>query len=307
MIAEAVRSYPLHKYRFLDITEVAKKVGLKSAPQSSHAEELLVHCYAQASLLNHFAEPQVRRFAVFRRAQLFLVGVTVTALALGVAGTAFHFDRASQVSARIDARERSALAALSESQNILNLMREQKLASDLVRDSSLFYQRQMRTAPAAPGALLREVSTILGEFPRVRLLQIDWLASDDDKALVPYAVVAANGTLEVTANDQRGSAAPSDAVNVADDPNPTWRGANFQSAIIDAAITPFDGDFRAALAEVERIAARLNTVPRLRATVERGPLDVRSTASIYATGNRTGTPPEARFVIRVVRRSGART
>jgi hypothetical protein len=311
MVADAVRSYPLRRYRFLDIASVADTIGLSPAPQSSHAEQILVHAFAKTPIRNHFADPPLRRFATFRRTRNWLFGVTAAALAIGIGGTAFIFNQVNAISSRIEARERAARSAEGEYQTIFNTMRAQKLASDVVRDTSAFFNKEMRTQGVAPGAMLRDLSRIFSEFPRVRLLQIVWASSGDEKFSPPYGVLPPNGTLEVTSTAKGAgetavqTVTPSDTSSTATE-NPVWRGAAFQVAMVDAAVTPFDGNFRATLAEIERFAARLNTVPGLSATVQRRPLDVDTTASIVATGARSGDPAEARFVVRVVRRMGGK-
>jgi hypothetical protein len=181
----------------------------------------------------------------------------------------------------------------------------------VVRDTSAFYTNEMRTQPAAPGAFLRDISNVMGEFPQVKLLQVVWTTNNDEKTAVPVKVMSKNGTLEITSrtgasdgvSDQareRAAATPTPAENE----NQPWRGARVQIAMIDAAITPFEGNFRATLDEVTRFANRLNTMPGLKARVEQLPLDVGPTARLDATGRRSGRPPEARFVIRVVRDVG---
>jgi hypothetical protein len=308
VIADAIRKYPSLKYRFLDIEEVSNKIGLKKSPSSSHAEQILVHTYAQAGLENHFAEPLLRRFAVFRKVRIGLFALTAAILAVGVAGTAFNFHQASQISNRVNVRENVARNLQSEYQTIFNAMRQQKLASDVARDTSAFYNSQIRPQPAAPGAMLSELSNVFAEFPRVKLLGLTWTIGTEERTMPTFNAVPPNGTLEVVSDAK--SAVPGAAGSVqsvgnaaqANDPNPAWPSAKLQFAIIDAAITPFDGDFRATLAEVERFKARLNTMPKIKATIESMPLDVRSTATITATGKRVGAGlPEARFVLKVVR------
>ncbi len=313
VIADAIRKYPSLKYRFLDTEEVSIKIGLKKPPSSSHAEQILVHMYAEAGLENHFAEPATRRFAVFRKARMGLFALTAGILAIGVGGTAFNFHQASQISSRVDARENAARNLQSEYQTIFNAMRQQKLASDVARDTSAFYNTQIRPQPAAPGALLSELSNVLAEFPRVKLLGLTWTIGTEERTTPYFNAVPPNGTLEVTSDAK--SAVPGVVQTVANalnasgnnaqalsDPNPAWPSAKLQFAIIDAAITPFDGDFRATLAEVERVKTRLNAVPGFKVSIETMPLDVRSTAIISATGKRVGAGlPEARFVMKVVR------
>ncbi len=315
MITDAIRKYPALKYRFLDVEQVSTKIGLKKPPSSSHAEQILVHTYAQTGLPNHFAEPQMRRFAIFRKARIVLFAFTAAVLTVGVAGTAFNFFEASQISNRIDARESVVRNSQSEYQTIFNTMRQQKLASDVARDTSAFYKSQIRPQPAAPGALLSDVSTVMAEFPRVKLLGLTWSVGADERAIPYYTTMPANGALEVTSDlksaspvvaggpvNSPGANPNANNAQTANDANATWPGAKVQFAIIDAAITPFDGDFRATLAEVERFKTRMNAVPGLKTTIESMPLDIRSTASIIATGKRTGFGlAEARFVLKVVR------
>ena len=175
-----------------------------------------------------------------------------------------------------------------------------------------FYRSQIRPQPAAPGALLSEVSTVIAEFPRVKLLGLTWSVGADERATPYYTTMPTTGTLEVTSKDKvvAGSAVQSLANTIgassgtgdAANNDPIWSGAKVQFAIIDAAITPFDGDFRATLAEVERFNARMNALPGLKTTIESMPLDIRSTASIISTGKRTGIGlTEARFVVKVIR------
>lgn len=306
VVADAVRSYPLRRYRFLDIGEAAASLGLSPAPSSSHAEQLLVQAFAKAPIRNHFAEPRVRRFATFRRARNVLFGATAAVLALGIAGTAFHLYQAAQLSSRIDARENSVRKLEAEYQAVVNTLRTSQLASDVVRDTSAFYTNEMRTQPAAPGAFLRDISTVIGEFPRVTLLQVAWSTNNDSKANLPMKPMPKRSTLEITsrtgAREEPGER--SNGATPVENESPPWRGTRFQIAMIDAAIKPFDGNFRATLDEVARFATRLNTVPGLKARVEQLPLDVGPAARLEATGRRSGKPPEARFVIRIVRDVG---
>ena len=251
----------------------------------------------------------MRRFAIFRKARISLFALTAAILAVGVAGTAFNFHQASQISSRVNVRENIARNLQSEYQTIFNTMRQQKLASDVARDTSAFYNNQIRPQPAAPGAMLSELSNVIAEFPRVKLLGLTWTIGTEERMTPSFNIVPPNGALEVVSDAKSavpGAAAGAQSVgNAAQanaDPNPAWPSAKLQFAIIDAAITPFDGDFRATLAEVERFNARLNTMPKIKATIESMPLDVRSTATITATGKRAGAGlPEARFVLKVVR------
>jgi hypothetical protein len=311
MIADAIRPPPQLRYRFIDIEEAAKRVKLATPPTSSHAETLLTHIYADSPLQNHFAESGLRRFASYRRARIGLYAFTAATLAIGIAGTAFNLSEAALVSATIGTRNTELGRLQSEYQTITTSIRAEKATSEVVRDTSQFFNDQIRPQPAAPGTLLSELSTVIVEFPRVRLLQVVWTATADEKSAPAYVPVAPKGQLEVTSNSTPGAPGSttqpassfSNVAEAAVDPNPPLAGNKFHISIIDAAIAPYQGDFRDAIAEVERFNNALNRLPGLQASIESMPLDTRPAASLTATGKRTGTAPfEARFVVKVVRK-----
>jgi hypothetical protein len=311
MIADAIRPPPQLRYRFIDIEDAAKRVKLATPPTSSHAETLLTHVYADSALQNHFAEPTLRRFATYRRARMALYALTATVLTVGVVGTAFNLSEAANVSSAIAARDSELGRLQTEFQSINASIRAEKAASQVVRDTSQFFNDQIRPQPAAPVAMLSELSTVMSEFPRMRLLQVVWSATADEKTTPTYTPLSPKGQLEVTSNSNPNASGavnsannvPTNSIEKAADPNPVLSGNKFHISIIDAAITPYQGDLRDAIAEVERFNAAINRLPGLRANIESMPLDTRPAASLSATGKRTGTTPyEARFVIRVVRK-----
>jgi hypothetical protein len=313
MIASAIRPPPQLRYRFLDIEDVAKRIKLATAPTSSHAETILTHVYAEGKIQNHFAEPQATRYATFRRTRIGLYALTGIALAVGIAGTVFNLNEAARVSSAIATRDSEVARLQSEYQTITTSIRALRSTSDVVRDASQFYNSQIRPQPAAPGAMLRELSGVIEQFPRVRLLQVVWTPASDEKALAPFAPVSPRGQLEVTSNSKPNTPGLAGQVlnsissaftgNETTDLNPALPGNKFHIGVIDASITPFDGNFRETLAEVQRFSNALARIPGIKASIEAMPLDTNTTASLTATGKRTGPAPfEARFVIRVVRK-----
>lgn len=315
MIAEAIRSYPLLNYRFLDIAEIAQKIKLKPVPTSSHAEEILTHLYAQNRLENHFAEPAARRFALFRRARIGLYAFTVAVLATGVAGTAFNLYQAGQISNEIDKREVVSRNLRSEYQSISAVLREQKLASDTVRDTSIFFNSQIRPLPAAPGGFLREISGVIADTPNVRLLQVVWAVGNDANALPYFMPMPTQATLEVTSSDAKSAAVvnaasanqPNSGAGIATSPqavaevNPALPGNKFHIGVMELAITPFEGDFRKLLKDIESFKSRLNQIPGVKATVVTLPLNIDSSATLRAGSSKSGKETrDARFAIKVV-------
>ena len=310
MVAEATRSFPLLKFRFLDINEVATKIKLKPAPTSSHAEEVLAHLFAQGSLENHFAEPAATRFSTFRRARMGLFVFTAAALAAGVVGAAFNLYQAAHISGEIEQRARITAGMQKEYQTISTEMRTETAASDTVRDASIFYGNQIRPSPASPVAFLREFGDVLAAFPEVQLIQVAWATSHDPTAAPVLARAAQQGTLSVRSQVKAGPANSTVPGNTspqaAADANAPLPGNKFQTALIEASIKPFSGNFRKAIVDINQFVDAINQRPALKASVVSMPLDTQTGTTIQgAVDDKQVGANEARFVIKVVRTPGA--
>lgn len=307
MIAEAIRTLPLLKYRFLDIDEVAAKVKLKPAPTSSHAEEVLVHIFAQGSIENHFAEKEPRRFAKYRRTRIGLYGLTAGLLAIGAAGAAFNLYQTSTMSAVIDQRSQFVRSIQSEYQAISKAMEGQTSATDTVRDASTFFRAQIRPQSPSPASFLKELSTVWTEFPDMRLLQTVWAPNQESAYVPPYEAVIAAATQNIRSEIKAvpGAAPPPTAGAVASanafDADPPLPGSKYEILIVDAAITRFRGDYRSAIAEVERLVARLNKAPNMKAEVVKMPVDVNHAAVLRATTLASTETSEVRFTLKLTR------
>lgn len=320
MIANAIRAYPLLKYRFLDIDEVAAKIKLKPAPTSSHAEEVMVHLYAQARLENHFADPQQTRFALYRRARIGLSALTAGVLAAGVAATAFNLYQATLLGGEIDKRTQTTSRLQAEYQAISTEMRQQTSGSGVARDASLFYGSQIRPQPASPGAFLNQLADAIAEFPKVNVLQISWMTSHDAGVVPAYKPMPVISTplvqTEVRAGAQAsgtftasGSAALQDLKQLVlpNDPNPPLAGNKFQVVVVEAAILPFAGDIRRTLEEIDRFVERINQMAEMKAVLIATPFDNRVIATITASAmDRKDANTEARFAVKIVRTMEAR-
>lgn len=310
MIAEAIRTYPLLKYRFLDIDEVAARIRLKPAPTSSHAEEVLVHLYAQGRIENHFADREQTRHAVLRRTRIGLYALTACVLLAGAGGAGFNLYQAARVSAEIDRRNPELRAMQSEFQSISAAMLGQRTASDTVRDASAFFSAQMRPVPPAPGDLLRELSAAWSEFPVMRLLQVVWAPNQDAAYMPPYepatppAVLrlrsdtrpVAPGILNTVAAATQTAGQTAASLN----PNPPLPGRRYEIAVIEGTVTGFRGDYRAALADIDRLVQRLNRIEGVTASVVSLPVNLGTASHLHAEWS-SAEGGEAKFTLKVLR------
>ena len=306
MIAEAIRTLPLLKYRFLDIEEVAAKIKLKPAPTSSHAEEVLVHLYAQGKVENHFAEKEQKRFASYRRTRIGLYGLTASLLAIGAAGAAFNLYQTASTSAVIDNRSQFVRSIQSEYQVLSKAMAGQTNASDTVRDASTFFRAQIRQQSPSPGSLLKDVALVWQEVPEMRLLQVVWAPTQDATYIPAHETVAAavgqsiRSEVKVLPGSAPQQAQTSTAAN-AIDADPPLPGSRYEVLIVDGAVTRFKGDYRAAIADIERLVDRFNKANNMKAEIVRLPVDVKPTAILRANTPSTGEASEVRFTLKIIR------
>lgn len=306
MVAEAIRTLPLLKYRFLDIEEVATKIKLKPAPTSSHAEEVLVHLYAQGNIENHFAEKEQTRFATYRRAKIGLYGLTAGFLAIGAAGAVFNLYQTATMSAVVDQRSGIVRTVQSEYQALSKAMAGQTNASDMVRDSSNFFRSQIRQQSPAPGAFLKDLAAIWQQMPDMRLLQVVWAPSKDETFEPLHEPVATVATQRVRTEAKQTPGAPAQATPPATavsaiEGDPPLPGSRYEVLIVDGAVTGFRGDYRAALGDIEKLVQRLNKGPHFKAQILRLPIDVTPAMIMRANTPPPGDASELRFTLKVVR------
>lgn len=311
MVADAIRNYPLIQYRFLDISEVAEKLKFKPAPVSSHAEEVLAHLYAQGHIDNHFATPEQRCFAVFKRARIGLFALTAGVLAAGAIAATFNLYKAGAISTNIDQRTKTMKPLQEEYRAVISEISKQTAASDTVRDASAFFINYMRPAPAAPGDFMRMFSQVFTEFPHMQLLQLVWQPVGDASVTPNYlaSAISTTGLLQSVTGAGTATAAqgaPAVAVAPGQPPgsvqDPLLSDGKFQALIVEAAIRPFDGNYRKANEDIRKFILRINQMPDISASLIAEPLDVRSSASIAARdGAQASLGTDARFVLKLVR------
>ena len=312
MVSEAIRTYPMIQYRFLDIDEVAAKLKLKPAPVSSHAEELLVHLYAQGRIENHFATPEQRRFGVFKRARFGLFALTAGLLAAATVGASFNLYEASKISTEIDQRTELAKPLQADYRTVVNEISKQTAASETVRDASGFFNQYMRPAPASPGDFVRAFSNAFAEFPNIQLQQLVWAPVGDVNVTPFYTATAIQAASVFQSSSKAGSAnaggatpaVPTPAAQstqTSTDADPALSDGKFQALIVEAAISPFDGDYRKAKNDINIFIARINQIPGVTASMIVEPLDVRSNTTITATDVAQTIRPDAHFVLKLVR------
>jgi len=299
-----LRDFAQIQYRLVDMEQASMKLALKPAPLDSTAEEVMVHLFLMRPAGNHFAAPELRRYAVIRRARIAVNQVAIALLAAGVAWGGYNMMRALQ-SNEGDQRVELQIAELNrEYDEITKSMPSFGVGGATMRDVVAFYNSSIKGFPSMP-QFLAPLSQVLQAQPDVRLSQLAWQATDDPKATPAIVPGASRVAPSVKAISRGGEAAPT-AVPAESTTNPPYAGGRYEVALLEASVRVGGNDFRGALERVERLAEAIGKIPGFRAEVVESPLDVRSSLVIQGRHGE-GEPAviEPRFVLRIVRDRGA--
>jgi hypothetical protein len=285
------------QYRVLDMELVATKLGLKPPPLDSTAEEVMVHLFLMRRPENHFASPELRRYATLRSVGTTLNRVAALILLVAVGWGAWNLSRVFHENATDDQLAQQLRGINREYDEVSRSMPSFGVGGSTMRDAVTFYNVSIRPFPTLSDFLV-PVSTVLQNYPGVRLNQLAWQATDDAKA-----------TPKVGATPPR-LAPPVKAVGKAADlpaageevANPPFAGGRYEVAMLEGFVRVPSNDFRGAVAEVERLAADIGRLDGFRADVVESPLDTNPTTALQGRhAEREAPAMETRFVLRVVR------
>lgn len=301
-VEPVLRDYDQIQYRLLDSEQVAAKLGLTPAPISSSAEGILAQLFLRRPGDNHFASPELRRFAVLRTARHTIGAVAGAILASGLAYAGWNLAYALQNREQDLLTARQVQVTNQEFDAITRSMPSEGVGGQAMRDTVAFYSGWLKEYPTITSLLL-PVSIVLDNFPKIRLTQVVWQAADDDKA-TPYLVPMSPREappLKATAKgiDPAQTAAQRAAPDIAETLFASGRHA---VALLEGTVMVDGMGFREALKQVEALVADIGKIPGFRANIVDSPLDVTSRVAITAIlGERDPATSRARFTLRVSR------
>jgi hypothetical protein len=307
-IAPELRDYERIRYRMLDIGQVAARLGMKPAPASSSAEEILACLFARRGMENHFAPPEVRRFATLRRARNAILAGAGAALAAGAAFGGWNLALALEAREREQQTLERVAVFQRQSDEIMRAMPLQDVGGETMRDTVTFYARSLRAYPTISG-FLQPVSEVLARYPEIRLTQVAWQAADDDKAQPAFAPTVPRESPPVRAVARAPTQVPAGAATpLAEGGDGGFPAGRHAVAVLEGMVTVSGLGFRDALARIDGLVADIGRISGYRAAIVDSPLDVTTRAAIQGRfGDREPAPSQARFSIRVSRTQEPRT
>lgn len=264
------------KFYLLDIDDVGRRLGLKSAGDSHYADLLFAKLMASRPPPNHYAQPEETQFFALHRLR---VGLAVASLILLLASAGWSgFNFIEGVILKEQALDAAQKAAFYEQRFEMARRklpatpvepREIKTAVDAVAT--------LRSHQGKPEQLMQILGRALAADPGIRLDGFNWRTQGRTEAGTGRRSAALPATLE--AADY----------------------LYFQIADIDGHVAGFDGDYRRAIARIDELAAKLKQRPELAAVeVLQYPLDVRSDSSVSGSATNRTERVDASFRLRLV-------
>ncbi len=274
--SEAVR------YRLLDVSDVARRLGIQGVLTTPFSDYLYAHFLLKKKPRNHYAQAEDLKYYRLHQARSGMLGASAAVLLASAVGSGLHLVEGLKL--RQQAASAEQRAALYQAQ--FNAAKG-RLPGTPVEPADIKtavdIADTLKRHKATPLTMMRTLSRALGDYPKLRLEALRWLAASDRNAAVPGEP-----------QDTRDLPAPA--------PN-AEEGGNlyYQIALVEGQIEPFEGDYRAALAQIEGFATALRAQPAVRAvTVVDRPFDVDPQGELQGSADETARPEKAEFTLKVV-------
>lgn len=297
-IEPQLRGFAQIEYRVLDMGQVSAKLGLKPAPLSSSAEEVMVHLFLMRPGENHFASSELRRRATQRIARQVLNQVSAAFLLAGLAWGGYNLTRLLQANAADDRVAQQLQAYNREYDEITRGLPSFGVGGSAMRDAVTFYNASIKSFPTLHD-FLRPLSVVLQDYPQVRLNQLSWHATDDPKLVPNLALAPARNPPPVKALPRAADATPPQPAD--DSVNPAFTSGRYEVVLMEASVQVASNDFRAALERVEKLAADISAQRGYKAEVVESPLDLRPALALQGRlAEKEPALMEPRFVLRIV-------
>ncbi len=267
-------------YFLLDVAEVARLLGIQGVLTTPYSDYLFAHLLLQTSPKNHYGTGQERKYFKLHQAR---VGLLSASLALGlgsISWSGFNFieglylkeqgSEAEQKTHFYQARYRVAQQGLKTTPvDPFDI----KTAVEMVDTLSKY--------KATPLAMMSTISRSLDRFENLHLAEIQWIASTDPSS----AIGGISEAQEATGAQSSGKGT-------------SYR--YYQIALVKGFVKPFNGDYREAIATIDRFALSLRSQAAVREVkIVTLPLNVGPGTSLQGSADEKARG-EAEFALKLV-------
>lgn len=282
---------PAMVHRFLDLSDAAALLGLKTPGSISLCDPLFLSLLGHATPASHYAQAeQTRCFSLWQaRLVLYILSAGVVAGALLSAGANSlealqHYQQSRQMAVYTS-------VAQSQYQALVRSLPHTAASPQNMKAAVNIEQMISRNAPT-PTQLLGIVSRALDALPQIRVDQLHWQVSAETESADLQQPESA--PVPQPSEGDKGVAPTAMLIGIPKNPN--------QVLLIEGDVTPFGHDYRTALESVRLFAAALGKNKQLKVEITRPPLDVRPTEKLTGKADNENTNTQARFNLKLTLR-----
>ncbi|MCA1248440.1 hypothetical protein [Massilia sp. MS-15] len=265
------------QYRLIDIAEAAGTLGLGKSVLPTVCDTLFVALLAGQPPARHYETFEQNRIYDMLRWRLALQALAGGTVAVGLAWAGLNADASWHHYRRIEALNAETTRITLDYNAVLRSMpRTEVSARDM--KAAVEIGKMLRQNVTSMEPALTHLSRALAAIPGLTIDQLHW------KLRAPHATAATDPSGQPQVNAATlGVPHPSDQV-----------------VTIEGKVLPFAGDYRAALAEVDRLVDLLEQHPRHDIKVTRLPIDISPMATLAGQASATPTDQPAVFAIELV-------
>ena len=272
------------RYLPMDPGTAGRTAGLGTFDTSPDCDQLYIALLAGVRVPSHFPLRDQRHFYQLLQARMGLYtlsGVVALGALAWTANDAFKIIGLRNEQARL---QLETAATEARFQAVIKNMPTTRVSPHNMK--SVVDLETMIANHPLPTVQLAEISAVLEYLPQLKIRRLHW------QALEPASVVPTDP-----------AAAPPESVPAGDfPPPPALLGVPDRTAqvvIVEGDIVPFSGNYRAALAAVNQLAAQLNRNPKVRAEVTVQPIDTRPAVRLESSAGATVEALPAPFAVKV--------
>ena len=270
------------RYHYLDVNTLASETGLGRNITTPFSDQLFVYHLLKRKLKNFYATSSDTRYFQLGNMRKMMLATSVFMILGGIMWGGLNF-----MEGMVHKQQSESAMKKTEFYNARYAIAREKLPATPISPQDLQLvvgiAKSLEEYKATPVVMLRLLSQGLNRYPSVQIDKLAWAASTDPNL----------GLDDDKKNDD------SQAVLGLSNIDTTEDYMYYQIATMKGHLSPFDGDYRAALAVIDELVTTYRNLPAVHdVSIISLPLDISSEASLK--GATDSNPGQANFSIKIV-------
>ena len=268
---------------FINVNQLAQKLGLHKEITTPFSDQLLIHCLLKNRPANYYALKNERRYYQMQRAGRVMFAASLLLVFTGLIWGGLNFINAAIFKQQAEIANKKT-EFYADRYKVAREKLPQTPVSPVDLEIAVNMTNTLNQYKTDPFQLLAVISKGLDQYPLIQVDEINWASAADPNKKISG---------DTSAADTQGVVGYS-TIGTKD------TGFDYyQIALLNGEISPFDGDYRNALDMINKFAETLKSAESVyNVSVVSLPLDISSQSNLQGASN-TG-PGAARFSIRIV-------